>query len=73
MNKLTYKNHKWELTVDGKEVPNTKVVYDSLKMRNDEYPSVEIMLDEIDIEGIEVEEADDMDSGPWGDGVNGMR
>ena len=73
MNKLTYVDRKWTLTVDGVEVPNTKVVYDSLKMRSDEYPSVEIMLDEIDIEGIEVEEADDMDSGPWGDGVNGMR
>lgn len=52
MNKLVYANNKWCLTVDGIQVPNAKIVYDSLKMRNDEFPYIEIMLDEISIEDI---------------------
>ena len=56
MNKLVYADGTWCLTVDGKQIPNERVVYDGLKMRNDERPTVEIMLDEISIEGVEVTE-----------------
>lgn len=53
-NKLVYVDHKWCLTVNGIQIPNSKIVYDSLKMRNDEFPSVEIMLDQVSIEGVKV-------------------
>lgn len=56
MNKLVYADHKWCLTVEGKQIPNNKILYDGLKMKNDELPSVEVFLDQIDIEGLIIED-----------------
>lgn len=58
MNKLTYIDRKWTLTVDGVEVPKTKVLAGDIVLDPAEPPMVTILVDEIDIDGIEVEEAD---------------
>lgn len=58
--KLEYKNHEWKLIVNGTVIPNSHIVYDGLSMKNDEYPYVEIMVDEVEIEdlGLEVSKND---------------
>lgn len=58
--KLEYKNLKWKLTVNGTEIPHSHIVYDGLSMKNDEFPYVAIMIDEIEIEdlGLEVSKND---------------
>lgn len=73
MNKLVYANHKWCLTVDGKQVPNSKIVYDSLKMKNDEVPIVEIVVDEIAIEDVDIVENKGYVEDELNDGCNGLR
>ena len=59
--KLEYKNHKWKLTVNGVEIPGSHIVYDGLAMKNDEFPYVGIMIDEIEMDdvGLEVSKKDD--------------
>lgn len=55
MIKLVYADYKWVLTIDGKQVPNENIIYDGLKMRNDDPPTVEICLDQIEVNGAEAE------------------
>ena len=59
--KLEYKNHKWKLTVNGVEIPQSHILYDGLFMKNDEFPYVSIMIDEIEMDdvGLEVGKKDD--------------
>lgn len=73
MNKLVYADGKWCLTVNGHQVPNTKVVYDSLSMKNDDIPSVEILVDEIDIEDVRIVENKGYVENELNDGCNGLR
>lgn len=53
--KLEYKNHKWKLTVNGVEIPPSHIVYDGLVMKNDEFPYVGIMIDEIEMDDVGIE------------------
>lgn len=73
MNKLVYADGEWCLTVNGHQVPNTKVVYDGLSMTNDDIPSVEILVDEIDIEDIRIVENKGYVEDELNDGCNGLR
>lgn len=59
--KLEYKNHEWKLTVNGIEIPQTRILYDGLFMKNGELPYVGIMIDEIEMDdvGLEVSKKDD--------------
>lgn len=53
--KLEYKNLKWKLTVNGIEIPHSHIAYDGLSMKNDEFPYVAIMIDEVEIEDLGLE------------------
>lgn len=63
MNKLEYKDEQWTLTVNGVKVPNSHVGYDSLRMRNDEPPMVLVLVDAVEIEGVELSESVVVDNG----------
>ena len=56
MNKLTYKDYKWRLTVDGIEVPNSHLIIDGLKMLKDDVPTVEIVVDEVEISEVNIQD-----------------
>lgn len=73
MNKLVYANGKWCLTVNGQQVPNTKILDDSLRMKYDDVPSVEILVDEIDIEDVRIVENKGYIEDELNDGCNGLR
>ena len=71
--KLVYKNFEWKLTIGGVEVPNSKVVYDGLSMKNDEFPAIQVLLDSLEIDDIVVEENKGYVENELNDGVNGLR
>lgn len=56
MNKLVYANHKWCLTIDGHEVPLSKIISGSLKMAYDELPVLSIVVDEISVDDVIIDE-----------------
>lgn len=64
MNKLTYKDGKWKFTIDGKDVTD-KVVEGNIQMSALCSPTIDILIDEIEIDDVKTREL----KGNWYDGT----